>query len=304
MRIVFMGTPDFAVAVLEKIIDKHEVAAVVSQPDRAKNRKGELMPTPTKQFATLHGIKTYQFDRIKNHVEELRGFNADVYVTAAYGQMLSQEIIDLPRFGIINVHASLLPKYRGSSPIQTAILNGDSETGVTIMQTSAGMDSGDILAARSVAIDNMTTGELSERLAQVGADLLLEVLNEIQCGKIKRTKQDESRVSLCKKINKEDACIDWNDDANEICRLVRAFNPNPIAYTFNGEQRIKIYAVEYVDGIGNPGEIISVCRNELVVACGSGAIKILSLQAPGKKVMSTSEFLNGNKLTIGECFGK
>lgn len=304
MRIVFMGTPDFAVTVLEKLINKHEVVAVVSQPDRAKNRKGELIPTPTKKFALSHGVKTYQFERIKNHVEELRGFNADVYITAAYGQILSQEIIDLPRFGIINVHASLLPKYRGSSPIQTAILNGDAETGVTIMQTSAGMDSGDILGARSVAIDNMTTGELSECLAQVGSDLLLDVLNEIQCGKAQRTKQDESRVSLCKKINKEDACIDWNNDANVICRLVRAFNPNPIAYTYYDEQRIKMYAVEYAEGVGYPGEIISACRNELIIACGSGAIKVLYLQAPGKKVMSTSEFLNGNKLTIGEYFGK
>lgn len=304
MRVVFLGTPQFAVAILEKIIRHHEIIAVISQPDRAKDRKGKPVYTPVKEFALKRGIPVYQFDKIRENVDVLKSFNAEVMITAAYGQILSQEILDLPRYGVLNVHASLLPKYRGSSPIQTCVLNGDEITGVTIMQTALGMDTGDILAMRSTKVNGMNAGELGAKLAEIGGELLLEALYDLQCGKIKPIRQDDSKATKCRKFIKEDAEIIWGKKACEINNIVRAFNPNPIAYSFLKGQRIKIYSVEEIKQSGQPGEIIcSDVNNGLVVACGDGAIRILSLQAPGKRVMTASEFLNGNKISIGEYFG-
>ncbi|MBR2971191.1 MAG: methionyl-tRNA formyltransferase [Clostridia bacterium] len=304
MRVVFMGTPDFATTVLQRLISDYEVVAVISQPDRAKNRKGEFVYTPTKACAVANGIPVFQYERIRNHVEELRTFDADIFVTAAYGQILSQEIINIPRFGIVNVHASLLPKYRGSSPIQSAILNGDKVTGVTIMQTELGMDSGDILNAQQVEIGNMNTLELTAKLAEVGAELLIKTLELIESGKVLPKKQDESLVSGCKKLSKEAAQIDWSKSASEVCAVIRAFNPNPIAYTSLNGERIKIYEAVECAGEGEFGTVIKADKGGLVVACGVNAIKINQIQAPGKRVMTAAEFLNGNKLTIGEYFGK
>ena len=182
MKILFLGTPEFSAEILKRIPPKHTITAVVSQPDRAKDRKGNLLPTPLKKYAVENGIKVYQFERIKKSVDELKAIDADIFITAAYGQILSQEIIDLPRYGIVNVHTSLLPHYRGSSPIQSAILNGDKVTGVTIMQTDVGMDTGDIILSQSVTIGDKTAGELTEELIEVGASLLAEALDEIEAG--------------------------------------------------------------------------------------------------------------------------
>ena len=305
MRIVFMGTPSFAVSVLAKLIYRHEIVAVISQPDRAKDRKGEYIHTPTKEFALSKGIPVFQFEKIKNHVDELNALKADIFVTAAYGQILSQEIIDLPKYGIVNVHASLLPLYRGSSPIQTAILNGDEVTGVTIMQTSIGMDTGDILAKRQVAVGAKNTGELSQELAEVGGELLLDTLDKIFKGEIEPVKQDDSQAVSCKKISKEHAEINWKASAKEVYNLIRALNPNPIAFTQYGSDRIKIYEAEISNLSGKAGEILSADKaHGLMVACGQGSIKITKLQAPGKKVMPVMDFLNGNKIIVGEYFGK
>lgn len=305
MRIVFLGTPDFAVSVLDTLVDKYDVVAVVSQPDRAKNRKGELISTPTKEFALSKGIPVFQFEKIRNHADELRELNADIFVTAAYGQILSQEIIDIPMYGIVNVHASLLPKYRGSSPIQTAILNGDEYTGVTIMQTEIGMDSGEVLGAKELKIDGKNCGELSKALAELGGQLLLDVLKKIENGTVDRIKQDEGAVVSCKKIKKEDAEIDWSKSADEIYNLIRALNPNPIAYATYNDQRIKVYDAQVVPHNGESGKVLFADKsNGIVVACGKSAIKIVKLQAPGKKAMTATEFINGNKLVIGEYFGK
>ena len=275
----------------------------MSQPDRAKDRKGNLLPTPLKKYAVENGIKVYQFERIKKNVDELKAIDADIFITAAYGQILSQEIIDLPRYGIVNVHTSLLPRYRGSSPIQSAILNGDKVTGVTIMQTDVGMDTGDIILSQSVTIGDKTAGELTEELIEVGASLLAEALDEIEAGTAVKVKQDESGATKCKMIKDEDALINWLDSAENIYNKIRAFNPSPIAYsTLNGE-RIKIYRATLSDENGEAGQVLKADKKGIVVGCGKGAINITSLQPSGKKVMDVAAFLNGKRLNRGEHFG-
>lgn len=288
---------------MKRIPPKHTITAVVSQPDRAKDRKGNLLPTPLKKYAVENGIKVYQFERIKKSVDELKAIDADIFITAAYGQILSQEIIDLPRYGIVNVHTSLLPRYRGSSPIQSAILNGDKVTGVTIMQTDVGMDTGDIILSQSVTIGDKTAGELTEELIEVGASLLAEALDEIEAGTAVKVKQDESGATKCKMIKDEDALINWLDSAENIYNKIRAFNPSPIAYsTLNGE-RIKIYRATLSDENGEAGQVLKADKKGIVVGCGKGAINITSLQPSGKKVMDVAAFLNGKRLNKGEHFG-
>lgn len=303
MKILFLGTPEFSAEILKRIPLKHTITAVVSQPDRAKDRKGNLLPTPLKKYAVENGIKVYQFERIKKSVDELKAIDADIFITAAYGQILSQEIIDLPRYGIVNVHTSLLPRYRGSSPIQSAILNGDKVTGVTIMQTDVGMDTGDIILSQSVTIGDKTAGELTEELIEVGASLLAEALDEIEAGTAVKVKQDESGATKCKMIKDEDALINWLDSAENIYNKIRAFNPSPIAYsTLNGE-RIKIYRATLSDENGEAGQVLKTDKKGIVVGCGKGAINITSLQPSGKKVMDVAAFLNGKRLNRGEHFG-
>lgn len=304
MRVAFMGTPQFAVSILEKLTEVHEVIAAISQPDRAKDRKGEFIFTPVKEFALRHNIPVYQFEKIRSNVDTIKKLNAEVIVTAAYGQILSQDILDLPRYGVLNVHASLLPKYRGCSPIQTCVLNGDDITGVTIMQTALGMDTGDILAMRSIKVNGMNSEELGDALADLGGKLLLETLDDLKNGKIKPVKQNDALATKCKKFIKEEAKINWKQKAFEINNVIRAFNPNPIAYSFLDGQRIKIYKALPVDGNGTPGEIICAdMRKGLVVSCGEGALNILTLQAPGKRMMTAVEFMNGNKISVGDYFG-
>lgn len=303
MKILFLGTPEFSAEILKRIPLKHTITAVVSQPDRAKDRKGNLLPTPLKKYAVENGIKVYQFERIKKSVDELKAIDADIFITAAYGQILSQEIIDLPRYGIVNVHTSLLPRYRGSSPIQSAILNGDKVTGVTIMQTDVGMDTGDIILSQSVTIGDKTAGELTEELIEVGASLLAEALDKIEAGTAVKVKQDESGATKCKMIKDEDALINWLDSAENIYNKIRAFNPSPIAYsTLNGE-RIKIYRATLSDENGEAGQVLKADKKGIVVGCGKGAINITSLQPSGKKVMDVAAFLNGKRLNRGEHFG-
>lgn len=305
MRVVFMGTPDFAVEILKGLISEHEVVAVISQPDRAKDRKGRLLATPVKQFAVDNGVPVFQYEKVKEHVSELKALNADIFVTAAYGQILSQEIIDIPRFGIVNVHASLLPRYRGSSPMQAAILSGDEITGVTIMQTAIGMDTGDILLSKPVEIGDMNMGELSEALSKTGSSLLLEALPLIESGKIERKKQDDSLAVNCRKISKDAAEIRFDNTAGKIYNLIRAFNPSPVAFTFYQGERLKVYAAEVVDGHDTAGKILAADRkNGLVVACKEGALRLRQVQAPGKRIMSDVELINGKKFTVGDYFGK
>lgn len=305
MRVVFLGTSNFAVEVLKKLVSAHEIAAVISQPDRAKDRLGNFVFTPVKSYALSQGLPVLQFEKIRFNAAEIAELSPEVMVTAAYGQILSREILDIPKYGVLNVHASLLPRYRGSSPIQSAILRGEKKTGVSIMQTVFEMDAGDVLAVREIEIGNMTAGELSQTLSAIGGELLLEVLDSVVSGNVVRHRQDEAMATFCKKFTKEDARIMWNMPAEDVYNTIRAFNPDPGAFTvFGGDKRMKIFAAERAEGSGEPGKVLCAdTKNGLVIACGSGALRIVKLQTPGKNIMTDTQFLNGNKIAAGDYFG-
>lgn len=302
MKVVFLGTPEFALKPLEAIMrSKHELLAVVSQPDRAKDRKGRLIPTPVSAFATSNGYKVFQFSSINREGESiLKELNPDIMVTAAYGQILTERILSIPRYGIINVHASLLPLYRGASPIQTCLLNGDKQTGVTIMQTERGLDCGAILSQEAIDIAKYeTAGELSARLSELGAKILIDVLDNYTS--IKGKKQDETRVTKCAMIDKKDVKINWSESNNTVCNLIRAMNPSPIAFCEFVNENVKIYKAVLADEQGKVGEVLSA-KKRLIVACGSGSVEILQLQLPGKKVVTASDFLLSGKIKTGDVF--
>ncbi len=305
MRIVFLGTPSFAVKSLENIASsKHEILAVVTQPDKPVGRKGEITPSAVKVCAQKLGINVLQYDKIRlEGVEDLKELAPDIMVTCAFGQILSQEIIDIAPYGIINVHASLLPKYRGSSPIQHAVLNGDIETGVTIMKTEIGIDTGDIVAVEKTVIgENETAGELFERLSVLGANLIVKTLDRIENGDFPSIPQDNDSATHVKMIKKEDAKIDWSKSSFEIKNLVRGMNPWPCAWTILNGKIIKIFAVEKVDDNSNAcfGEVIEANGGELIVKCNNGAIKVLELQMEGSKRMDAKSFLLGRKILKGD----
>ncbi len=304
MKLVFLGTPDFAVPSLESIIkSKHEVLAVVTQPDKPVGRKNVLTPSPVKECALKHGLKVLQYNKIRlEGVEDLKNLAPDIMVTCAFGQILSQEIIDIAPRGIINVHASLLPKYRGAAPIQYSVINGDEETGVTIMQTEAGIDTGDILSVEKTPIyPDETAGELFERLSEIGAKLIVETLDKIEAGQITPIKQDETKATHVKMLTRETGKIDWAKSAKEIKNLVRGTNPWPAAHTFLNDKTFKIFAVNALDGEfeGEIGEVLRADK-KLVVKCGQGAVEILEIQAEGGKRMSAQAFNAGRKILKGD----
>lgn len=303
MKIIYLGTPDFAVKPLEAILKRgYDVVAVISQPDKPVGRKREIKPTPVKEFALSKGLKVLQFDKIREHVEEIKALDADIMVTCAYGQILSQQIIDVTKYGIYNIHASLLPLYRGASPISAAILNGDKTTGVTIMKTEIGIDSGDIVNVSETPIgEDETCGQLFDRLSLIGANLICETLELIENGKATLKKQEHERATFCKIIKKEDAKINWNEDAEVILRMIRAYNPSPVAYTFFKGKMLKIFSAEYSSLTGQAGQIVSADkRSGLVIACKSGAIFIKEVQMEGAKRMAYSDFVQGRKLVVGD----
>lgn len=300
-----MGTPDFAVLPLKKIVDsgEYEVIACVTNKDKPIGRKQVITPPPVKTEAEKYGIPVFQYDKIRvEGVEDLKRLNPDIMITCAFGQILSQEILDIPRLGVINIHASLLPKYRGASPINYAILNGEKETGVTIMKTDIGIDTGDVICFEKTEIkDGETAGELFDRLSIIGSDAILKALKIIESGNCTLIKQDESKATYTKMLKKEDALLDFNLTAEELVNKIRAFNPSPVAYTFiNGEQ-IKIYSAVKSEGNGKIGEIID--EKNFTVACKNGAVKILSLQKAGGKKMDAETFLRGNKIVKGGIVG-
>ncbi len=311
MKIIFMGTPDYAAAALEALLEAgHEVTAVVTQPDRAKGRSGQVQCTPVKECAVRHGIAVLQPVRVKapEAVEELKKYEADVYVVAAFGQILSKEILALPRFGCVNIHASLLPKYRGAAPINQCIIDGEQETGVTIMQMDAGIDTGDILTQKKVIIEDKETAEtLFDKLSQAGAALIVETLPMLERGEITPVKQDESLAGYVKMMDKSRGKIDWTSDAASIERLVRGLNPWPSAYTSCQGKTVKIWrsdAVAAVEAAQQPGTIVSVGKDFFDVACGSGNLRIYELQLEGKKRMDTKSFLLGNPWRAGMLLGE
>lgn len=289
---------------LERIIaSKHEILAVVTQPDKPVGRKNVLTPSPVKVCALNHGLKVLQYNKIRvEGVEDLKNLAPDIMVTCAFGQILSQEIIDIAPRGIINVHASLLPKYRGAAPIQYSVINGDTETGVTIMQTEAGIDTGDILSVEKTPIDpDETAGELFERLSELGAKLIVETLDKIEAGKITPVKQDETKATHVKMLTRETGKIDWTKSAKDIKNLVRGTNPWPAAHTFLNGKTLKIFVVDALDGDfdGQIGEVLRADK-KLVVKCGKGAVEILEIQSEGGKRMSATAFDAGRKILKGD----
>ncbi len=308
MKVVFLGTPDFSVGTLEAIYkSKHELLAVVTQPDKPSGRGEKMTFSPVKQFALEHGIKVLQYDKIRAQgIEDLKALAPDIMVTCAYGQILSQEIIDIAPHGIINVHASLLPKYRGAAPIQWAILNGDKETGVTIMQTEAGIDCGDIIAVKKTPIgEDETAGELFERLSLIGADLLVETLDKIEAGTATYTKQNHELASHVKMLKKSDGMLDFKKNCETLVNFVRGMNPWPCAYTALKGKTLKVYKAVKADNVNTDekkcGEILFAdSKNGFVVACGDGALRLVSVQIEGKRRMNDTEFVIGQRIDLSE----
>ena len=305
MRVVFLGTPDFAVPSLCALIKHHEVVGVVTQPDRPRGRGGKLTPSPVKVEAQNNGIGVYQFEKISREgVDTLKALNPDIMVTAAYGQILSDEVLNIAKYGVINVHASILPLHRGSSPIQNAILKGDKETGVTIMQTAREVDSGDILHVVSLEIlDSYGTVELTEKLSIIGAEALIEAMSLIETGNIVATPQDHSKATFCKLIQKADTIIDWSEDSTTIARKIRAYDYIGATSTINGEN-CKLYKPTVVDGSGNIGEIIECSdKTGITIKCGIGAIKIEEMLLAGGKRSKCTDLVRGRKLQKGLVLG-
>ncbi len=308
MKIVFMGTPDFAVGALEALIKAgHEIRAVVTQPDKAKGRSGKLLPPPVKECALAHNIPVMQPVRIKTPeaIAELKQYEADVYIVAAFGQILSQEILDMPKYGCLNIHASLLPKYRGASPIQHVIIDGEEETGVTIMQMNAGLDTGDMLYKKRIAIENTDNYEtLHDKLMVVGGEAIVEALPLLEAGKLTPEKQDDTLSCYARLIDKQMGRLDFTKEAVVLDRLIRGVTPWPSAFTSYQGKQLKVWRAEPVEGAGVPGSILSVDKDAFSVACGSGALRILEVQLEGKKRMSTHDFLLGVKVKAGEVLGE
>lgn len=309
MKIVFMGTPDFSVGTMEALIEAgHEIVLAVTQPDKPRGRGKKVSCSPVKETAMKHHIPVYQPRRIREPecVEYLRGIDADIYVVIAFGQILPQEILDIPKYGCINVHASLLPKYRGAAPIQWAIIAGDKETGVTTMQMDAGMDTGDILLTEKVAIDPKETGgSLFDKLSKVGAELCVETLQAIEDHTVTPVRQDPEKATYTKMIQKQNGEIDFLKSASEIECLIRAMNPWPSAYTHLGTKMLKIWDADVVeeDSDGIYGEIIRVEKDAFYIKTGKGVLKINEVQLEGKKRMDTASFLRGFHLKEGDRCG-
>ncbi len=306
MKVVFMGTPDFAVETLKAIYEAgHEVILAVSQPDKPKGRSGKLQPTPVKEYAIEHNIPVFQPVKIKDPqaVEYMRGFEADVFVVAAFGQILPQSILDIPRLGCVNVHGSLLPKYRGAAPIQWAVINGEKVSGNTTMLMGPGLDDGDMLLKSEIELsDDETGGSLFDKLAIDGGRLAVQTIEALDRGEITPIPQDSSLATHVGMIKKDMGNVDWNRPAIEIERLIRGLNPWPSAFTFIDNKQLKLWKAIVTDESGEAGTIISVDKNSFTVACGQGALQILELQLEGKKRMSTGDFLRGYKLEPGMRF--
>ncbi len=311
MKIVFMGTPDFAAGALKDLIEAgHEITAVVTQPDKPKGRSKELMPSPVKLCALEHNIPVMQPGRIKTPeaIAELRQYPADVYVVAAFGQILSQEILDIPPYGSLNIHASLLPKYRGAAPIQQVIIDGEEETGVTIMQMDAGIDTGDMLYKKTVKIEDTDNYEtLHDKLLVLGGQAIVEALVLLEEGKLIPEKQNHEESSHVSMISKSMGEIDFSKSAVVIDRLIRGMTPWPSAYTFYNGKQLKIWKAVPEKAFGSdsaPGTILAVEKDSILVAAGDGVLRVLELQLEGKKRMTTHDFLLGVKMQAGEFLGK
>lgn len=307
MKVIFMGTPDFSVGTLEALIEAgHEVALVVTQPDKPKGRGGKMQYTPVKEVAVAHNIPVYQPKRIREPecIEELRKYNADIMVVIAFGQILPKEILEMTPYGCVNVHASLLPSYRGAAPIQWAVINGEKVSGVTTMQMNEGLDTGDMLLKVEIPLDEKETGgSLHDKLAEAGARLCVETLDALKAGTITPEKQGDSPTAYAKMLDKHMGKIDWKMSAKEIERLIRGLNPWPSAYTRwnENDKGMKIWEAEVAEGQTDKaaGTVVEVAKDGFFVQTGDGLLKITALQIPGKKRMDAAAFLRGYQMETG-----
>ena len=294
-----MGTPDFSVPALEEIAKHHEVVGVVTQKDKPKGRGQEMAFTPVKESALKLNIPIYQPEKVKDaeFVETLRKLNPDAIVVIAFGQILSKEILDLPKFGCINVHASLLPKYRGAAPIQWAVIDGEEKSGVCTMKMDEGLDTGDIIDCEEIELDAKETGgSLFDKLSVLGGELILNTLDKLEFGDATFIKQNDDESTYAKKMTKDLGQIDFSKDAVSIERLIRGLNPWPSAFTYLDGKVMKIWDADVVESEGTPGEVISEDKNSFVIATGDKALKVYELQLEGKKRMKASDYLNGRSM--------
>ena len=307
MKVIFMGTPDFSEGTLEALIEAgHEVALVVTQPDKPKGRGGKMQYTPVKEVAVAHNIPVYQPKRIREPecIEELRKYNADIMVVIAFGQILPKEILEMTPYGCVNVHASLLPSYRGAAPIQWAVINGEKVSGVTTMQMNEGLDTGDMLLKVEIPLDEKETGgSLHDKLAEAGARLCVETLDALKAGTVTPEKQGDSPTAYAKMLDKHMGKIDWKMSAKEIERLIRGLNPWPSAYTRwnENDKGMKIWEAEVAEGQTDKaaGTVVEVAKDGFFVQTGDGLLKITALQIPGKKRMDAAAFLRGYQMETG-----
>ena len=298
MKVIFMGTPDFSVGTLEALIEAgHEVALVVTQPDKPKGRGGKMQYTPVKEVAVAHNIPVYQPKRIREPecIEELRKYNADIMVVIAFGQILPKEILEMTPYGCVNVHASLLPSYRGAAPIQWAVINGEKVSGVTTMQMNEGLDTGDMLLKVEIPLDEKETGgSLHDKLAEAGARLCVETLDALKAGTVTPEKQGDSPTAYAKMLDKHMGKIDWKMSAKEIERLIRGLNPWPSAYTRwnENDKGMKIWEAEVAEGQTDKaaGTVVEVAKDGFFVQTGDGLLKITALQIPGKREWMQQHF--------------
>ncbi len=307
MNVIFMGTPDFSVPVLEALIEseEHTVTAVITQPDKARGRSGKLVFTPVKEVAVAHEIPVYTPQKVKDpeFVEVLRDIPCDVMVVVAFGQILSKEILDMPKYGCINVHASLLPRWRGAAPIQWSILEGDEKTGITTMQMNEGLDTGDMLLTEEVVIGPEETGEsLFNRLSKLGGPLILETLRRAEEGALEPTPQDDEKSTYAKMLTKELGKLDFSWDAKRLEQYVRGLNSWPSAYTYFRGKMMKIWKAEVVDRNTDAaqGTVAEVEKNSFSIQTGDGLLRLLEIQLEGKKRMNAGDFLRGMQVQIGE----
>lgn len=305
MRIIFAGTPPFAAAALNALADAgHDIVQVLTQPDRPAGRGMKLTPSAVKQAALARGLPVYQPASLKMPEAQaaLRGADADVMVVAAYGLILPQAVLDLPRFGCLNIHASLLPRWRGAAPIQRAILAGDAETGITIMQMDAGLDTGAMLSKTVVPIqESDTAASLHDTLAKAGAEAIVAAL--VNYATLVPVAQDDAAATYAAKLSKEEAKLDWQQSATTLARAIRAYNPAPGAWTLLAGAPLKVWAARACDGSGRPGEVLSADADQLIVACGTGALALQEIQPAGSKRMPTAAFLSGRTLPDGTMLG-